>query len=39
VLAIGAPGLDDATAAATLGVVLKHPSDQARAREALSLRR
>jgi MoxR-like ATPase len=37
VLAIGAPGLDDATAAATLGVVLKHPSDQARAREALSV--
>lgn len=37
VLALGAPGLDDATAAATLGVVLKHPSDQARAREALSL--
>jgi MoxR-like ATPase len=37
VLALGAPGLDDATAAATLGVVLKHPSDQARAREALAL--
>jgi len=37
VLALGAPGLDDATAAATLGVVLKHPSDQARARETLAL--
>jgi MoxR-like ATPase len=37
VLALGAPGLDDATAAATLGVVLKHPSDQAKARETLAL--
>jgi MoxR-like ATPase len=37
VLALGAPGLDDATAAATLGVVLKHPSDQTRARETLAL--
>jgi MoxR-like ATPase len=37
VLALGANGLDDATAAATLGVVLKHSSDQARAREALAL--
>ena len=37
VLALGAPGLDDATAVATLGVVLKHPSDQARARETLAL--
>ena len=37
VLALGAPGLDDATAAATLGVVLKHATDQTRAREALAL--
>jgi MoxR-like ATPase len=35
VLALGLDTLDDATAAATLGVVLKHDGDQARAGEAL----
>ncbi len=37
VLALGYDRLDDATAGATIGVVLKHPVDQARAREQLHL--
>jgi MoxR-like ATPase len=37
VLALGLDTLDDATAAATLGVVVKHDGDQGRAVEALGL--
>ncbi|MGV9777613.1 AAA family ATPase [Streptosporangium sp. NPDC003464] len=36
-LALGRTELDEATVAATLGVVLKHASDQARARKELAL--
>jgi MoxR-like ATPase len=37
VLALGLDTLDDATAAATLGVVLKHDADHARAADALGI--
>jgi MoxR-like ATPase len=37
VLALGLDTLDDATAAATLGVVLRHDGDQGRAAEALGI--